>query len=172
MVKTIKFWLWFLVFSGDIKWGDWSEIDLPICSQCTLSLPSENIRNRSVFWCFQEVEKGCTGNEWVKKEFIFNRLVANKNGAAVWKKTQPSSIQLFNHKLYYLELSMMIEKIMLSQQNHFVSCFLCEIINLCSHLFWSPIKYKLRSSLKRQKHTFSAISEYRHPAYKKHEQRD
>ena len=24
-----------------------------------------------VFWSFQEVEKGCIGNEWVKCEFIF-----------------------------------------------------------------------------------------------------
>ena len=32
-----------------------------------LSLPSENIENRKVFWCFQGIEKGCIGKEWVDK---------------------------------------------------------------------------------------------------------
>ena len=39
--------------------------DLAHCSQCTLSLPPEN---RKVFWCFQGVEKGCIGNEWIKSK--------------------------------------------------------------------------------------------------------
>ena len=25
--------------------------------------------NRKIFWCFQGVEKGCIGNEWVNAQF-------------------------------------------------------------------------------------------------------
>ena len=32
------------------------------------STPLKIPENRKVFWCFKGVEKGCTGNEWVKDE--------------------------------------------------------------------------------------------------------
>ena len=31
------------------------------------SNPLKTSENRKVFWCLQRVEKGCIGNEWVKK---------------------------------------------------------------------------------------------------------
>ena len=37
----------------------------PICSQFTLCLRPESIKNHMVHWCFQGVEKGCIGNKWV-----------------------------------------------------------------------------------------------------------
>ena len=47
---------------------DEEEISLPICSQCTLSLLPENI------WCFQVVEKGCIGEEWVNITESFGKM--------------------------------------------------------------------------------------------------
>ena len=38
----------------------------PVHSQCTLSLPPENIRKPQGFLMFSGVEKGCIGNENVK----------------------------------------------------------------------------------------------------------
>ena len=46
----------------------------PIRFEYTLSLPTENIRNLTVFWYFQGVEKGCIGNEWVNVTNICQRL--------------------------------------------------------------------------------------------------
>ena len=37
----------------------------PIYSQYTISLPLKTLENRKVIWCFQGVEKGCTGKKWV-----------------------------------------------------------------------------------------------------------
>ena len=42
-----------------------SMVSQPIRSQCTFSPFPENMRQPKVFSCFQGVEKGCTGNEWV-----------------------------------------------------------------------------------------------------------
>ena len=28
----------------------------------------KTLQNRKIFWCFQGVEKGCFGNEWVKMD--------------------------------------------------------------------------------------------------------
>ena len=46
----------------------------PIRSQCTLSLPPE-IFNRKVFWCFQGVDKGCIGSEWVNNKICESSFV-------------------------------------------------------------------------------------------------
>ena len=45
---------------------------LPIRSQCTLSLPPKTSEALTVFWCFQGVEKGCIGNEWVSTWILQN----------------------------------------------------------------------------------------------------
>ena len=36
-----------------------------IFSQCNLSQPLKTSVNRKVFWCLQEVEKGCIGKNWL-----------------------------------------------------------------------------------------------------------
>ena len=38
------------------------------CSQCILSLPSENIRKLYSFLIFSEIKKGCIDNKWVKRD--------------------------------------------------------------------------------------------------------
>ena len=56
-------------------------ICLPIRSQCTLFLPPENIR--TVFWCFQVVEKGYIGNKWVNHYMnIYTRIPWHSSGLA------------------------------------------------------------------------------------------
>ena len=47
----------------------------PIRPQGTISIPPENISFLTVFWCFQGVEEGCIGNEWVNKDS--NRAMRN-----------------------------------------------------------------------------------------------
>ena len=42
--------------------------------QCTFSLPPENIRKPYDFLMFSGLEKGCIGNEWVKK-IVYWRLL-------------------------------------------------------------------------------------------------
>ena len=32
--------------------------------------PLKTSENGKVFWCFQEVEKGCIGNEWIKQRLV------------------------------------------------------------------------------------------------------
>ena len=45
----------------------------PFVTNAPFPYPLEMSENRKAFWCFQGVEKGCIGNEWVKlllsKEF-------------------------------------------------------------------------------------------------------
>ena len=75
----------------------------PICSQCTLSLPPENIRipysslseNLTVFWCFQGVKKGCIGNNWVNVMFT-------TSGWFWWKKPKKGYNFFF---FYFSDLS-------------------------------------------------------------------
>ena len=31
-----------------------------------------------VFWCFQGVEKGCIGNEWINHDFVIFNVVNHK----------------------------------------------------------------------------------------------
>ena len=50
---------------NDFKWN----IFQPIHSQCTLSLPPENIRKHQFSDVFRGVEKGCIGSEWVNQRF-------------------------------------------------------------------------------------------------------
>ena len=53
--------------------GDRISVVWSIRSQCTLSLPPENIRNR-VFWCFQGLEKECIGEEWTKTTNVYCKM--------------------------------------------------------------------------------------------------
>ena len=38
----------------------------PFIPNAPFLYPLKASENRKVFWCFQRVEKGCIGNEWVK----------------------------------------------------------------------------------------------------------
>ena len=38
----------------------------PFISNATFLYPMKTSENLTVFWCFQGVEKGCIGNEWIK----------------------------------------------------------------------------------------------------------
>ena len=42
------------------------EIFNPFVPNASFLYPLKTSENRNVFWCFQGVEKGCIGNEWVK----------------------------------------------------------------------------------------------------------
>ena len=37
-----------------------------------LLFPLKTSENRTVFWCFQRVEKGCIGNKWVKAYYVLS----------------------------------------------------------------------------------------------------
>ena len=43
-----------------------SEFNLAFVPSLPFLYPLKTSENRKVFWCFQGVEKGCIGNEWVK----------------------------------------------------------------------------------------------------------
>ena len=38
----------------------------PFVSSAPFLYPLKTSENLTVFWCFQEVDKGCIGNEWIK----------------------------------------------------------------------------------------------------------
>ena len=48
----------------------------PFVPNAAFLYPLKTLQNRKVFWCFQGVEKGCFGNEWVKEHdydtFLFS----------------------------------------------------------------------------------------------------
>ena len=53
-------------------------IELPNTVHLTNILPNapflyhlKTSENRKVFWCFQGVEKGCIGNEWVNRKLYY-----------------------------------------------------------------------------------------------------
>ena len=46
----------------------------PFFLNALLLYPLKTSENFTVFWCFQRVEKGCTGNEWSKKRNIQKTL--------------------------------------------------------------------------------------------------
>ena len=43
----------------------------PFFPNASFLYPLKPLENRKVFWCFQVVEKGCIGNEWVKERELF-----------------------------------------------------------------------------------------------------
>ena len=43
----------------------------PFVPNAPFLYPLKTSENRDVFWCFQGVEKVCTGNEWAKEYLIF-----------------------------------------------------------------------------------------------------
>ena len=44
----------------------------PFVPNAPFLYPLKTSENRKVFWCFQRVEKGCIGNEWVKFKNLIN----------------------------------------------------------------------------------------------------
>ena len=48
----------------------------PFTSNAPFLYPLKTSENRKVFWCFQRVEKGCIGNEWVN--FVMSTFQASK----------------------------------------------------------------------------------------------
>ena len=45
----------------------------PFAPNASFPYPLKTSENRKVFWYFQGVEKGFTGNEWVKRENEINK---------------------------------------------------------------------------------------------------
>ena len=54
----------------------------PFIPNAPILYPLKTSENRKVFLCFQRVEKGCTGNEWVKN---------------VGMRGEPKGIQMIKH---------------------------------------------------------------------------
>ena len=62
-----------LVF-GRYKYTIKIEIINPFVPNAPSLYPLKTSENLTIFWCFQEVEKGCIGNKWVNgKTCIFKR---------------------------------------------------------------------------------------------------
>ena len=54
----------------------------PFVSIAPFLYPMETLENRTVFWCFRRVGKGCIGNEWVNKSLLaqsINVWTAHRN---------------------------------------------------------------------------------------------
>ena len=52
----------------------------PFVPNASFLYPLKTEENLTVFWCFQGVEKGCIGNEWVNPrstDFTKGKLTAN-----------------------------------------------------------------------------------------------
>ena len=43
----------------------------PFVPNAPFLYPLKTSENLAVFWCFQGVEKGCIGNEWVKRKLMY-----------------------------------------------------------------------------------------------------
>ena len=58
-------------------------------------------KDQWVFWCFQEIEKGCIWNEWVKNEMlkIFQNLTV-KNIDSNYKLPTQSSENFLKNKIF------------------------------------------------------------------------
>ena len=61
----------------------------PFVPNAPFFYPLKTSENSKVFWCFQRVEKGCTGNEWVKwvKNSLFKlslRSDFKTRGTSAW----------------------------------------------------------------------------------------
>ena len=54
----------------------------------------------TVFWCFQGVEKGCIGNEWVKLKYLENRYKYSLY-SSIYKKCSLKSVVRFQLKHEY-----------------------------------------------------------------------
>ena len=67
--KTNKMVASMLRHMPDVKNKTFLEIVLlfnPFVPNAPFLYPLKTSQNRKIFWCFQEVEKGCIGNKWVK----------------------------------------------------------------------------------------------------------
>ena len=85
-VSSLMFWGWFI----------W--LYKPFVSNASF-LYLLNTENRKVFWCFQDVEKGCIGNKWVKKYPILQ-----------WKFQGQKFCHVYENRLCY-DLTNEVQKI-------------------------------------------------------------
>ena len=56
-----------------------------------------------VFWCFQEVEKGCIGNEWVQQGTT--NLITRKKKSLIFRQTLKWRQSYTNNKTYIIVLN-------------------------------------------------------------------
>ena len=61
----------------------------PICFQCTVSLPLKTSEDFTAFWCFQRVEKGFIGNEWVKMSNHLKSMLPSSRNQSIYRKINP-----------------------------------------------------------------------------------
>ena len=103
-------------------------IDLFFSSEPSV-YPLKTLENLTVFWCFQGVDKGCIGNEWVKHKIALNPLSANP---AKWPNTlkqfvgklPTSCLSVFDH---FVELALKGLKVVTEARRR----------NLNFNLYWS-----------------------------------
>ena len=50
----------------------------PFVPSASFLYPLKTSENRKVFWCFQRVESGYLGNEWINHDFVIFDLVNYK----------------------------------------------------------------------------------------------
>ena len=66
--------------------------------------PLKTSENRKVFWCFQEVEKGGIGNEWVKSEhskILRENPVKHLRWIFLWKNVNGFQLVILAKKLHF-----------------------------------------------------------------------
>ena len=59
----------------------------------SISTPLKHLKNLTVFWCFQGVEKGCIGNKWIND---INGLACHWFASYISDRKQYTSINGFN----------------------------------------------------------------------------
>ena len=73
----------------------------PFVPNAPFSYPLKTRENRMVFWCFQGVEKGCIGYEWVKNEMFKNfKNLAVENIDSNYKLPTQLSENLLKNKIF------------------------------------------------------------------------
>ena len=63
----------------------------------TFLYPLETLEKRKIFWCFQEIEKVCIGNEWVNAEKVPRVLFKNAVSKDLFYKNLQKTV------IYYLK---------------------------------------------------------------------
>ena len=78
----------------------------PFVPNAPFFYPLKTSENRRFFWCFQEVEKGCIGNEWVKRIKIVFKVegifIKKRNLDPFMFCSNASQVVTWNLKLLYL----------------------------------------------------------------------
>ena len=89
--------------------SEWSYLNFnPFVPNAPFLYPLKTSENRKVFWCFQRVEKGCTGNEWVN---------ANTKTHELKPKSVFSKFTSCNSQLHHTNLPYEIP-VLTSKDNH------------------------------------------------------